>query len=164
MKRFHIEKEISKNRKKLNCQQLKNLVEFVRETFIITLKELIPYMFSFSVKEIKIKEIIKKYKDILEIENSIKDYLENIILFEQLKTKYFKYSKLDRNEILFLSASKYIKKTFYRSLFHRNKKFYMYIKRDIFDKIFKENNYNLELNIKYLGLYLSIDKVKETIR
>ena len=158
LKNLKIEKEISKNIKKLNCNQVKELMKFIEESLIIKLSELIPYMYSFSLNEMKIKFIIDKYKDIIGFNDSMKGYLQKVLLIHKLISHRIESSISFRNEILLLSASKYFPKEEYIKLLLLDVKLYPNLKKGIFNNIFNQKNLSVESHTKYLAEFLSIDK------
>ena len=155
--------EISKNIKKLNYNKFMELIQIVKESVVITFSELIPLMLTFSISDIKkINLRIKKYIDIIGFDNSVNEYLDNLILIEQLKTQNFNYLTL-KNEIIFSAVLKFLPKIEYIKIFLSNKDIYPTSRRDIFNTIFMQKDLSLDLHIKYLGLYLSINKTKKQI-
>ena len=166
LKKLDIEKDISKNRKKLNYKQLKDLKQCFEKSTIITLSEIIPYMYSFLVIEEKIKEIIINYKDILGFDDSIKNYLENIILVQKLRIPHNNFSFPPRNEILLLCASKYLSNQEYKNIIISKKELYPNLRRNAFDIVFsnkyKAKDLSVDLQIYYLGEYLKIKKLKNS--
>ena len=80
IKKLSIEKEISKNIKKLNYNQIKELLKYTEQIAVAKLSSLVPYMIPFLVTDLKINSIIEKYKEIFGFNDSIKNYLENLIL------------------------------------------------------------------------------------
>lgn len=161
IKKLSIEKEISKNIKKLNYNQIKELLKYIEQLVITKLSSLIPYMLPFLVKDIKINYFIEKYKEIIGFDDSIKNYLENIILIHQLKTKQNEYSDSQRKEIVIVSASRYLKKNEYPNLLPLDKTLCPNLKKGIFNNIFCKEKLSIELHIKYLSEYLSINKTKK---
>ena len=162
IKKLSIEKEISKNIKKLNYNQIKELLKYIEQIAIAKLSSLIPYMIPFLVTDLKINSIIEKYKEIFGFNDSIKNYLENLILIHRLKIQHNKYSDSQRKEILILSASRFLPKNEYRSLFPLDKNLYPNLKKGIFNNIFIQKDLSIELHIKYLSEYLSINKTKKS--
>ena len=167
LNKIKIEKDLSKNFKKLTYNQIKDLENFIRESAIIILSVLIPFMFKFSISDIKIVEIINNYKNFFRINDSYMMYLQNIILLEKLKLKNINTNSTDndyKKEIIVISVSKFIPEEEYGKIFLLKKKLYPNLRIGLYDNIFQHKKLNKEVHIKYLGEYLKIKKIKDSCK
>ena len=167
LKNIQINKELSKNLKKLNYKQIKDLMSFIRESTIVIISKLIPFMFKFYISDLKIIDIINNYKHNLKIDDSYMIYLQNIILLEKFSITQISSNTSENNykkEILIISASKFIPKEEYVNIFPLQKKIYPNLKKGLFDNIFQNKELDKEGHIKYLGEYLKIKKIKDSFK
>ena len=165
--KLKIEKDLSKNFKKLNYKQIKDLRPFIKESAIVIISKLIPFMFKFYISDFKIVEIINNFKNVLNIDDSYIIYLQNIILLEKFILKQITLNTSEdiyKKELLIISASKYIPKEEYKNIILLQKKLYPNLIKGMFEYIFQNNELDKEGHIKYLGEYLKIKKIKDSFK
>ncbi len=167
LKNLNIDKRLSTVFKKLKNSQIKELYKYIQESVITILNTFIPIMHNFQVQNNIIHDIIKKYRDILGINNSIVKYLETQLLINSWISKniYNVFNKDEiityKNTIILSEASKFLSKIDYLKLIIINKECSSKLKKILFANIFAQKSINIESHIKYMCEYLQIKKLKD---
>ena len=159
-KTLKIDKDVSKNIKKFNISQLKDLLKHIQKSTVKLLSEMVTLMVLYSFNDIKLNEFFKYFRDELGISNSAILYLQNIYLIHKFKSTKSNFEIPNKNEVLLLLGSKYISKEEYINIFKLKKALYPNLRKGIFENIFKQQNLSIDLHIKYLGEFLIIKNIK----
>ena len=164
-----IEKDVSPDIKKLHAYQINDLNKYIKDCSVALLSKYIIIMNQFLLEEELIDDIIKNYRNKLELSNEVIYYLKTLTLIHDLNSKN---PKVDINEnntrkykksLIIFEALKYIDKEDYAQFLPLNKILYPKLKKVLLNNIWKQkqNNFSLDLYIKYLGSYLQIYKIKK---
>ena len=162
LKNLNIENNISFNLKKLSKNKLVELNKYIQETTIAILSKYIPLMHQFLLKENIINDIIKNYRDILELNNDIVIYLENKLTILKLNSKYrnlyHKKKNYQNNKIIFIISQmlQFLPKEEYIKYLTLSKSLKQHLRKVVFNNIFEQKKMPIDLHIKYLGQYLEI--------
>ena len=167
IKNLGIKKEISSDFKKLNFNQIKRLNNYIQEYIVLSVKNYIPLMHKFLLKNQLISEILKNYRDQLRLNNNLVNHLQDLSFIYYLNSKYRKiYISANNNKkykilIVVSELLKYLPIEDYMKFTSLNKSLNQDLKRIVFKNIFGYKDLSLELHIKYLGQYLKIFEIEK---
>ena len=158
------------NYKKLNNDQIKELLQFGKEKICIILSKSISGMCCFLVPELIINEIIIYYSGQFKFEYELKCYLKNKMILKNMKIRNNikncpeKEEKLNNKVIILSSVSKFYPIKDYVSLLKIDKKLCGNLRKSMFINLLSDPNLSIDSHIKLLKEYLQIKELKKKFK